>query len=101
MKHQWRSRRRLRPRHDPDLDSALDAMTADELRSFIRDALERFDDEPRGQLVDSLVRRAAKGSSRMSPILTPSEISHQQIMRLMARNKAMVTCQPFTTPRTL
>jgi len=67
MQHQWRSPGRLRPPHDADLDSALDAMTADELRSFIRDALERLDNEPRGHLVDSLVTRAAKGNSRWRP----------------------------------
>ena len=46
MTHAWRSRRGLRPRRDPDLDSALDAVTADELRSFVRDAVERLDDGP-------------------------------------------------------
>ena len=63
MTHAWRARRRLHPQHEPDLDSALEALTADELRAFVRDALERLDDEPRGQLVDSLVARAAKGTS--------------------------------------
>jgi hypothetical protein len=67
MKYGWRSRRSLRPQHDPDLDSALDAMTAEELRSFVRDALERLDDEPRSALVDSLIARAATGSSGWRP----------------------------------
>ena len=52
---------------DPDLDSALDALTADELRSFVRDALQRMDDAPRGTLEDALIARAAKGSSGWRP----------------------------------
>ncbi len=67
MKYGWRSRRSLRLQHDPDLDSALDAMTTEELRSFVRDALERLDDEPRNALVDSLIARAAMGSSGWRP----------------------------------
>ncbi|MCH7749231.1 MAG: hypothetical protein IH939_14170 [Acidobacteria bacterium] len=67
MTHARRFRHRLHPQHEPDLDSALDAMTADELRAFVRDALERLDDEPRGELVDSLIARAAKGSSGWRP----------------------------------
>jgi hypothetical protein len=42
-------------------------MTAEELRSFVRDALERLDDEPRGGLVDALLLRAAKASSGWKP----------------------------------
>jgi hypothetical protein len=42
-------------------------MTAEELRAFVRDALERLDDEPRGGLVDALLLRAAKGSSGWKP----------------------------------
>ena len=40
-----RPRRTAPPRRDPDIDSALDAMTAEELRSFVRDLLEGLDDE--------------------------------------------------------
>ena len=71
MKHARRARRRLHPQHEPDLDSALEALTADDLRAFVRDALARLDDEPRGELVDSLIARAAKGSSGWRP-LSPS-----------------------------
>jgi hypothetical protein len=67
MKHGWRPRRGIRPQDNADLESALDAMTAEELRSFVRDALERLDDEPRGQLMDAVIARAAKGSSGWRP----------------------------------
>ena len=63
MRDGRRSRRNLQPPQDPDLARALDAMTADELRLFVRDALDRLDHEPRSALVDSLIARAAKGSS--------------------------------------
>jgi hypothetical protein len=67
MKQRWRSGSGLRRYDDPDLQGALDAMTAEELRSFVRDALEQLDDEPRGELVDRLIARASKGSSRWRP----------------------------------
>ena len=63
-----RRRRSLGPPHDPDLNGALDAMTAEDLRSFVRDALERLDDEPRSALVDSLTARGTKGSSGWRPV---------------------------------
>lgn len=55
------------PPDDPDLDGAIDAMTAEELRSFVRGALEGLDDEPHAALVDSLIARAAKGRSGWRP----------------------------------
>ena len=67
MKHGSRFRSGHRPGHDPDLDGALDAMTAGELRSFLREALERLDREPRGELLDSLITRASKGSACWKP----------------------------------
>ena len=56
MRHgrRFRSRQGLGPSAEPDLDGALDAMTAEELRSFVRDALERLDDEPRGEFENAL-----------------------------------------------
>lgn len=62
-----RARRDLRPPGDPNLDGALDAMTADELRAFVREALEWLDDEPQSALVDALIARAAKGASGWRP----------------------------------
>ena len=52
---------------DPDIESALAAMTAEELRAFVRDILESLDDEPRSALLDALIARAAKGSSGWKP----------------------------------
>jgi len=67
MKYGRNSRGQLRALHDPDRDRALDAMTADELREFVRDALEQLDDELRGKLVDSLIAHAAKGNAGWKP----------------------------------
>jgi hypothetical protein len=57
----------LRSPPDPDLDRAIGALTAEELRAFVRDALERLDDEPRNALADSLMARAAKGRAGWKP----------------------------------
>jgi len=42
-------------------------MTAEELRAFVRDALEHLDDVPRREFADALLLRAAKGSSGWKP----------------------------------
>ena len=67
MKHGSRFRGNQLPALDHDLDSALDALTVGELRSVVREALERLDREPRGELLDSLISRASKGSAGWKP----------------------------------
>jgi len=67
MRYGRRSRQSLGRFTEPDLDSALDSMTAEELRSFVRGTLERLDDEPRRELADALLLQAAKGSSVWKP----------------------------------
>lgn len=57
-----------------ELNDALDAMTAEDLRKFVRDALEGLDDEPRGVLHDSLIARAARSRSGWRPAKPPSGI---------------------------
>jgi tetratricopeptide (TPR) repeat protein len=42
-------------------------MSAEELRSFVQEALEQLDDRPRTALVDALIARAAKGNSGWKP----------------------------------
>jgi hypothetical protein len=46
-------------------------MTVDELRAFVRDALDALEEEGRSALVDALIQRAAKGASGWRP-LAPS-----------------------------
>ena len=49
------SRFRYRKRNswiEPDVQGALASMSAEELRSFVREALDQLDDKPRTQLVD-------------------------------------------------
>jgi len=67
MRYRRRPRRSLGPFTESDLDGALDSMTAEELRSFVRDALEHLDDGPRRELEDALLLRAARGSSGWTP----------------------------------
>jgi hypothetical protein len=52
---------------DVDLGTALEAMTAPELRSFVRAVLDELEDEPRGRLIDSLMTRAARGDVGWKP----------------------------------
>lgn len=49
-------------------------MNAEELRAFVREVLERLDDEPRTALEDSLIARAAKGRSGWKPAKPPSRL---------------------------
>lgn len=65
------SRRHVRPRApqaaNPDVDRALEAMTAPELRSFVRGVLDGLEDDQRAVIVDSLVTRAASGDAGWKP----------------------------------
>jgi hypothetical protein len=61
------SRRTARPRGDADTDGALEAMTAEELRSFLRAILQELDDDQGAALRDGLLSRAAKGSAGWKP----------------------------------
>ena len=49
-------------------------MSAEELRSFVQEALEQLDDRPRTALVDALIARAAKGNSGWKPSSPGNEI---------------------------
>lgn len=45
---------------DTDLVRALEAMTAPELRAFVRGVLDEFEAEQRARVIDSLMTRAAR-----------------------------------------
>jgi len=55
------------PAEDPDLNRALEAMTAPELRTFVRGVLDGLDPDARTQIVDSLMARALKGHAGWKP----------------------------------
>ncbi|HEU4579663.1 MAG TPA: hypothetical protein VFS67_15500 [Polyangiaceae bacterium] len=59
--------RAVRPGRGENLDEALAALSLDELRTFVRDALARLDDGSRGDLEDLLVQRAVRGTSGWKP----------------------------------
>ncbi|MBI4263521.1 MAG: hypothetical protein HY657_04025 [Acidobacteria bacterium] len=67
---------------DPDLDRALDAMTAPELRSFLRGVLNGMEGEQRVALVDALVTRAARGNAGWKPS-APSQRLVDEVRRFM------------------
>jgi hypothetical protein len=52
---------------DRDFDGALEAMTAPELRSFVRCVLDGLAAAARGEIVDELMARAAQGHSGWKP----------------------------------
>ena len=59
---------------DTDLARALEAMTAPELRAFVRAVLDEFEDEQRGRVIDSLMTRAARGDAGWKPNRPSSRI---------------------------
>lgn len=93
MKYGSRRRRVHRPAHDSDLDGALDAMTADELRTFVHEALERLDSEPRGELLDSLIARASKGSTGWKPS-SPSRAVVGEVTRFVEAARRIGYAEP-------
>ena len=58
---------------DTDLARALEAMTAPELRAFVRAVLDEFEDEQRGRVIDSLMTREARGDAGWKPIVRRPE----------------------------
>lgn len=94
MSEERRSRRSLHPPQDPDLARALDAMTADELRSFVREALDQLDHEPRSAFVDSLIARAAKGSSGWRPP-GPSREVVEEVARFAREARRVGSAEPI------
>ena len=62
-----RHRRHRVPAKDPEIDRALDAMSAPELRAAVRAVLEEFDEDVRASVVDALIARATKATSGWRP----------------------------------
>src|SRR6266851_5340166 len=62
-----RGRASLRPAPDPDLDRALGAMTAPELRSFVRTVFDGLDDDQRTTITDLLLTCATQGDVGWKP----------------------------------
>jgi hypothetical protein len=63
-------RRRGAPRvpvEDADFNRALEAMTAPELRAFVRGVLDDLDSAARTAIIDGLIARAAKGDAGWKP----------------------------------
>jgi hypothetical protein len=62
-----RHRRYRVPAKDPEIDRALDGMSAPELRAAVRAVLDELDEDVRASVVDTLIGRAAKASSGWRP----------------------------------
>ena len=55
-----RRRRRRAPANDPEIDRALEAMTAPELRAAVRAVLDELDEDVRASVVHTLIGQATK-----------------------------------------
>ena len=62
-----RHRRRRVPAKDSEIDRALEAMSAPELRAAVRAVLDELDEDVRASVVDTLIGRATKASSGWRP----------------------------------
>jgi hypothetical protein len=62
-----RHRRRRVTAKDPEIDRALEAMSAPELRAAVRAVLDELDEDVRASVVDTLIGRAIKASSGWRP----------------------------------
>jgi hypothetical protein len=62
-----RGRPRRAPADDRELDRALEAMTAPELRAAVRAVLGALDEEAKASTVDTLVARAVKRAITPAP----------------------------------
>src|SRR6266700_231413 len=66
-----------------DVSAALDAMNAEELRAFILETLAVLDGGRRGQMEETLFKRAARGAARWRPRPAPSGLI-QDLERFVA-----------------
>lgn len=73
-RHERYRGRAVRREHADGLPEALEAMSAEELRAFIVDALKRLDDGPRADLEDVLLRHAARSRSGWKPAAPASAL---------------------------
>jgi hypothetical protein len=55
------------PAKDSEIDRALEAMSAPELRAAVRGVLDEFDEDVRASVVDTLIARATKATSGWKP----------------------------------
>jgi hypothetical protein len=62
-----RSRRHRMPAKDPEIDRALEAMSAPELRAAVRAVLEELGEDVRASVVDALIARATKATLGWRP----------------------------------
>lgn len=84
-------RARRTPAADPDFDRALEAMTAPELRSFVRTVLDGSEDSHRASVVDSLAARAVKGHHGWRPNRPSPRIRESSNQRVATRWKRSAT----------
>ena len=69
-----RQRAGRRQAADPDLDRAIEVMSAPELRSFVRTVFDSLNDNQRIAITESLVARATQGRAGWQPSHPPARV---------------------------
>jgi hypothetical protein len=90
-----RPRRHRVPAKDPEIDRALDAMSAPELRAAVRAVLQEFDEDVRASVVDTLIGRATKASSRWRPA-RPSQRMVEEVQSFAKAARQIGHANPTT-----
>ncbi|MGH9200905.1 MAG: hypothetical protein ACRD2A_06680, partial [Vicinamibacterales bacterium] len=67
MRGPFRRRTHRTPAEDPEIDPALEAMSAPELRAAVRAVLDLVDGDMRAEIVDTFIARATKATSGWRP----------------------------------
>ena len=67
MRGRVRRRTRRTPAENPEIDPALEAMSAPELRAGVRAVLDLVDENVRAEIVDTFIARATKATSGWRP----------------------------------
>jgi hypothetical protein len=83
----------VRPGRAENLTEPLAALSAEELRRFVSDALERLDDGPRADLEDLLLQRAARSKSGWKP-LPPSPVFVEEARAFAAAARSVGAAEP-------
>ncbi|WP_140878017.1 hypothetical protein [Myxococcus xanthus] len=80
--------RAVRGERATTLAEALAALSMEELRAFVSDALDRLDEGPRADLEDLLLQRAARSASGWKPAAPPSTFVEEATAFVAAARRA-------------
>src|SRR2546421_5241766 len=85
---------------DSEVRAALDAMSADDLRAFVRDVLNSIDHEPRARIEDALFERAVRAGAGWRP-KGPSSKNADEVNAFVAAARRVGQAAPSDVDRYL